>query len=238
MPRDVPAAPLPSFSEFRRRHPNIVSTLVALIVACCVLDGFLMHQRTLYQDETGRLRAGMGEAERQRADAILSSREKRKQMMMDLVKRQAQWSNELHLAISVDSGRMYLERQGAVLREIPIRLGPDRRIGTARDTVHLSIPRGTRTVQAVLSDSDSWQVPGWVYTDRGFTPPPPARRMIMKALGPVGIVLDGGTVIYSLPADGPLGDTAYTMPGSVRARAEDLDAIAPNVTKGMVAYFY
>jgi hypothetical protein len=236
--RDVPVAPPPSFSEFRRRHPNIVVTLIALIVACCTFDGFLVHQRTLYQDETHRLRAGMDEAERQRADAILSSREKRKQMVMDLVKRQARWSNDIHLAISVDSGRMYLERQGAVLREIPIRLGPDRRIGMAPDTVHLAIPRGTRTVQAVLSDSDAWQVPAWVYTDRGFKPPPTAQRMLMKALGPVGIVLDGGTVIYSLPANGPLGDTSYTMPGSVRARSDDLDAIAPNVTKGMVVYFY
>ena len=238
MPRDTPVASRPTFSEFRRRHPNIVLTLIALIVACCAFDGFLMHQRTLYQDETRRLRAGIDEAQRQRADAIHGSQERRKQMVMDLVKRQARWSNDIHLAISVDSGRMYLERQGAVLREIPIRMGPDRRIGVAPDTVHVSIPRGTRTVQAVLSDSDAWQVPAWVYTDRGFKPPATAQRMLIKALGPVGIVLDGGTVIYSLPADGPLGDASYTMPGSVRARAEDLDAIAPNVVKGMVVYFY
>ena len=50
--------------------------------------------------------------------------------------------------------------------------------------------------------------------------------------------IDGGTVIYSLPTNGPLDDSSYTMPGSVRARAEDLDAIVPNVTKGMVVYFY
>lgn len=238
MPRDVPVAIKPAFSDFRRRHPNFIWSLIALIVACCALDGFLMHKRTLYQDETRRYRAGMDESERERTDAILSSREKRKQMMMDLVRRQARWSNDIHLAISVDSGRMYLERQGAVLRAIPIRLGPDRRIGAAPDTVHVAIPRGTRSVEAVLSDSDAWQVPGWVYTDRGLKPPPTAQRMLIKALGPTAIVLDGGTVIYSLPANGPLGDTSYTMPGSVRVKAEDLDAIAPNVAKGMVVYFY
>ncbi len=237
-PRDAPVATAPTFVEFRRRHPHIIWTIVALIVACGALDGFLVSARTRYQDETRRLRAGMDASERERTDAILSSREKRQQMVMDLVKRQARWSNAIHLAISVDSGRMYLERQGALLRTIPIRLGPDRRIGTAPDTVHLKVPRGTHLVQAVLSDSDAWQVPGWVYRDRGFAPPPTAQRMLIKALGPVAIVLDGGTVIYSLPANGPLGDTSYTMPGSVRARADDLDAIAPNVTKGMVVYFY
>jgi hypothetical protein len=242
VPREAPLPPTPTprpgFFEFRRRHPGFVTAIIALIVACCALDGFAMYKRTHYQDETRRLRAGMNEAERQRTDAILSSREKRTQMIVQLIKRQARWSKEIHLAISVDSGRMYLEREGALLREIPIRMGPERRIGTAPDTVHLAIPRGTRSVQAVLSDSDAWQVPAWVYTDRGLKPPPPAQRTLTRALGPSAIVLDGGTVIYSLPTNGPLNDSSYTMPGSVRARSGDLDAIVPNVTKGMVVYFY
>lgn len=237
-PAVAPVPPEPSFSEYRRRHPGFVIAIIALIVACVALDGFAVYKRTRYQDETRRLRAGMDEAERQRTDAILSSREKRVQMMMQLIKRQARWGKEIHLAISVDSGRMYLEREGALLREIPIRIGPERRIGTAPDTVHLAVPRGARTVQAVLSDSDSWQVPDWVYADRGFKQPSAVRRTLTGALGPAAIILDGGTVIYSLPANGPLDDSAYTMPGSVRARAADLDAIVPNVTKGMVVYFY
>ena len=238
VPREPPVPPKPTLSEFRRKHPGLVSAIVLIIIGCCALDGWLVYKRGRYEAETVRLRAGMDEFERQRTDAILSSRSKRLQMVMELIRRQARWGKDIHLAISVDSGRMYLEREGALLRAIPIRMGPERRIGTPPDTVHLAVPRGTRAVQAVLSDSDAWQVPEWVYTDRGLKPPPAAQRTLTKALGPVAIVLDGGTVIYSLPTNGPLDDSSYTMPGSVRARAEDLGAIVPNVTKGMVVYFY
>jgi hypothetical protein len=131
---------------------------------------------------------------------------------------------------------MYLARDGALLREIPIEVGPERRIGTAPDTVHLAIPRGTRSVQTILGASDGWEVPSWVYQDRAV--PVPADRTLKQALGPVAIILDGGTVIYSLPTVGPLNDSSYILPGSIRARAADLQAIAPNLGRGIVVYFY
>jgi hypothetical protein len=53
-----------------------------------------------------------------------------------------------------------------------------------------------------------------------------------------GIVLDGGTVIYSDPHAGPLADTAYVMPGSVRAREADVKAIQANLKPGTSVYFY
>ena len=54
----------------------------------------------------------------------------------------------------------------------------------------------------------------------------------------MAVVLDGGTVLYSMPAAGPLADSAYVLPGSVRVRAEDLEAIMPNVQRGTAVYFY
>jgi hypothetical protein len=45
-------------------------------------------------------------------------------------------------------------------------------------------------------------------------------------------------VIYSLHTVGPLNDSSYILPGSIRARAADLEAIAPNLGRGVVAYFY
>jgi hypothetical protein len=54
----------------------------------------------------------------------------------------------------------------------------------------------------------------------------------------VAILLEGGTVIYSLPEKGPLADPAYVLPGAIRARAEDLQAVVPNVTRGTAVYFY
>jgi hypothetical protein len=61
---------------------------------------------------------------------------------------------------------------------------------------------------------------------------------VKGALGPVAIVLEGGTVIYSMPTAGPLNDSAYVMPGAVRAKAEDLRAVVPNLARGTKVYFF
>ena len=62
--------------------------------------------------------------------------------------------------------------------------------------------------------------------------------MVKGALGDIAFVLSGGTVIYSPPSAGPLNDSTYVLPGSIRASAEDLRAIAPNLKPGTPVYFY
>ena len=131
---------------------------------------------------------------------------------------------------------MYLEREGALLREMPVVVGPEKRVGIAPDTVHLAPPLGVRRVARVLTEADAWEVPSWVYTDRGL--PLPLDRVVPGGLGPVAILLDGGTVIYSLPSSGPLADSSYALPGAVRARAQDLRAVIPNLAPGTRIYFY
>jgi hypothetical protein len=224
------------FGEFLRRHARFAWALGGIIVATLVFDGLVMQRRARYESEIERLQAGMSEFERARTDAILGSHERRFEMMMELLRRQAKGDKEIHLAISVDSSRMFLEREGALLRTIPVEVGPERRIGIAPDTVRLAVPRGTRSVQAILGPDDVWDVPAWVYADRGLTPPEQSR--LAGALGPRAIVLDGGTVIYSIPTAGPLNDSSYILPGSIRASAADLEAIAPNLSSGMAVYFY
>jgi hypothetical protein len=224
------------FGEFLRRHARFTWAVGGLIVLTLIFDGLVLERRARYQSETERLRAGMSDFERARTDAILGSHEQRFGMMMELLRRQAKGDKEIHLAISVDSARMYLEREGALLRTIPVEVGPERRIGIAPDTVRLAVPRGTRSVQAILGPRDVWEIPAWVYTDRGLTAPDHSR--LAGALGPRAIVLDGGTVIYSIPTAGPLNDSSYILPGSIRASAADLDAIAPNLASGMAVYFY
>ena len=155
---------------------------------------------------------------------------------MELLRRQAKIDKEIHLAVAVDSGRMYLERDGALLREMGVEVSPEKRVGTGHDTVHMAAPRGTRTVERILGPTDAWDVPAWVYTDRGV--PNPASTTEVGALGPVAIVLNGGTVIYSLPSVGPLNDSSYVLPGSIRVSAEDLRAVTPILQLGTVVYFY
>ncbi|PYP67001.1 MAG: hypothetical protein DMD26_05995 [Gemmatimonadetes bacterium] len=206
------------------------------LVVLIALDVWLVRKRGRYVDEDARLRESMSALQRQQADAILSNEQNKVRMMIELVRRQAQIDKQLHLAIPVDSGVMYLEQEGALLREMPVQVGPERRVGTPPDTVYMVAPRGTRTVERILGASDAWEVPAWVYTDRKLALP--ASRALKGALGPAAVVLVGGTVIYSLPTVGPLNDSTYVLPGSIRTRAADLQAIAANLKAGMTVYFY
>lgn len=213
--------------------------LVAGAVALAVLlagDAYVLSQRTKYREETVRLRASMTALERQRADQIVSQEHNKLRLALVLLRRQARMERSLHLSISVDSGTMYLEREGALLREMMVEVGPERRVGVAPDTVRLAPPLGVRRLARVLTGADAWEVPVWVYADRGMAEP--SNRMVTGALGPAAVLLDGGTIIYSLPATGPLADSAYLLPGAVRARAEDLRAVIPNLAPGMRIYFY
>lgn len=221
--------------DFRHNYRGFISTLTLAVVAFIALDAWLLARYQRYQRETRELRASMTDVERRRTDEVLAQNENRLKVMVELFKRQAKVDPTLHLSVSLDSSVMYLEREGALLREMPITVGPERRVGTVPDTVHIAAPRGKRTVEAVLGEHDTWDVPAWVYADRGI---PAGETRLPGALGPAAIRLDGGTVIYSLPTVGPLNDSGYVLPGAIRVRANDLKAIVPNLRPGVAVYFY
>jgi hypothetical protein len=221
--------------EFRRSFPGFVATLAIAVALFLAADAWLFTRYRRYVRETAELRGAMTDVERARADALLAQEQNRLKVMVQLFKRQAKLDPALHLSVSLDSAVMYLERDGALLREMPITVGPEKRVGTPPDTLHIAAPRGKRTVERLLDETAAWQVPRWVYVDRGIEPNEAA---LVGALGPAAIALDGGTVIYSLPSVGPLNDSTYVMPGAIRVRASDLKAIAPNLSPGVAVYFY
>jgi hypothetical protein len=225
-----------NFREFARYHRSYLLFHLVLVLALGALAAVVVAKRGRYEREIARLRGGMSEVERERTDLAIASEERRLQVMLALARRQARLDPEIHLAVSVDSGRMYLEREGAVLRQIPVRFGPERRVGTPPDTVVMATARGARKIVQILGADDAWQVPEWVYAERGL--PVPSEREVKGALGSAALVLEGGTVIYSPPTAGPLNDPAYVMPGAVRAAAADIEAILPNLTPGTPVYFY
>lgn len=226
----------PKWSEFRRAYPGILVTMTIAVVIMLAVDAWLVARMVRYGNEVDRLRAGMTSAERNRADLLLETEENKFKVMLELIRRQWQGDKTLNIAISVDSGTMYLGREGAILREMKVEVGPEKTVGTSPDTVRMTPPRGQRTVERIMDGNDVWEVPVWVYTDRGL--PVPEDRKVKGALGPHAIILNGGTVVYSLPSDGPLADSAWVMPGSIRAKAADVKAIAPNLTAGMSVYVY
>jgi hypothetical protein len=216
----------------KRRGRNAVF-LVILLAA--IANAILAARYFRYREETARLRAGMTQAQRERADAVVTAEKHRLRVEWELIRRQARGDKQLHLAVNVDSSRMILERDGIVLREIPVRLGPERFRG-AGDSVITVQALGQRTVQRVLKENDSWEVPRTVFEQRGITVP--ESRRISGALGGDAIVLTDGTVVYSVPESGPLADTSFVLPGSIQVAAADLKALSASIRPGMSVYFY
>jgi hypothetical protein len=242
-PRPEPSSPTPfrerrrpGWREFRRSYPGILITMAIALSGFLAIDVWLLRKRLRYRNEIERLRSEMTGLERSRTDAILARDENRLRLAVELIRRQSKIDKALHLSVTVDSGVMYLEREGAHLREMPIQVGPEKTVGTPPDTVRMAAPRGSRTVERILDENETWEVPAWVYPERGLQAA--QQRAIKGALGPAAIVLSGGTVIYSMPSVGPLNDSAFVLPGSIRARAADLKAILPNLQNGMTVYFY
>jgi len=226
----------PRWRALRDAYPRIVTGLVVGIAVLLLTDLLLACKRVQYGRELGRMRSSMTETERRRVDAIAASEENRLAIAVELARREALGDAELHLAVDAANGVLYLERQGARLREMRIRLGREATVGAPPDAVLLAPPLGKRSVARVVDESYGWAVPEWVFVDRGW--PVPGDRRIPGALGPLAIVLDSGAVVYSRPAVGPLSDVSYVLPGSVRAEAPDLEAIRENLEPGMDVYFH
>ena len=225
----------PRWGEFRGAYPRIVTAMALGLAGLIALDGWLLYKRWQYTRQIAQVRATLSEVDKQRADAIIASSADRTRLQVALVRRDAQLEDDLNLAVSVDKSRLYLQREGAQLREIPVRIGAEKSIGSGPGDVKLAAPRGRFTVAKVVDESYRWRAPVWLMTDRGQ---PAGARDFEGGLGPIAILLSGGAVIYSDPVAGPLKDPAYVMPGAVRASTADLKAMAEVLEVGMPVYFY
>ena len=223
-------------TEPRQAYSRVVVTAALALAALIGLDSWLLYKRWSYLSEIGRLRAAMTGVEGARADALLAATADRYELQLELMRRVAQGEGKLNLAIAADEGRMYLQQEGAQLRSMRVRLGPEYLVGPGPGAIHVVPPRGKRTVLRVVDGTFAWPVPSWVYAQRGLAVPRSGTEV--GALGRVAILLQGGAVIYAMPSAGPLAGTDYVLPGSLRANAADLQAIAESVVPGMPVYFY
>lgn len=135
-----------SWRDFRRTYPGFVRTIAIGLIAMLVIDGWLIAQRLKYDREIERLRGSMTESERQKTDLIVRSEQDKIRMAIALARRQAQIDKKLHLSISLDSAKMYLEREGALLRTISVAFGPEGKVVAGSDSIPVPAPRGERTI--------------------------------------------------------------------------------------------
>ena len=140
------------WNDFRRAYPGFVFVLGIALFAMVAVDGWLLFKRVQYNRDVSQLRAHMTDAERQRTDAIVEAEQNKLRIAIELVKRQSKFDKRLHLNVSIDSSRMYLTREGAVLREMPVQFGPERGVSDTSSAPPAAIPRGERTI-ADLSDT-------------------------------------------------------------------------------------
>ncbi len=207
-----------------------------MLLATLGADAMLWKRRAYYRAETARLRAGMTDMERQRTDAIVAADAEKYAVMLELMRRQADGDEAMHISVNTDSSWMVLERNGTELRRFPVRIGHARRVGVPPDTLQVSVPIGARSIVRLLTSRDRYVLSEWLWADRGL--PIPAQRDSVGWTGPHAIVTNGGTLIYALPDSGPLADSSYVPPGAVRASAADLAAIQASLRAGMKVYFF
>ncbi len=136
--------------EFRRAYPGFVFTLFVGLIAMLAIDGLLIMKRRAYANEVTRLQANMTDQERSRTDAIVEAENNKTRIALELARRQAQIEKTLHISIAVDSGKMYLEREGVVLREMAAAFGPEGKVGP--DSIPVVIPRGEMSVATIGTD--------------------------------------------------------------------------------------
>src|SRR3954463_8004474 len=141
-----------TWREFRRAYPGFVFVLGLGLAAMIAVDAWLFAKRVKYNHDVTTLREHMTAAERERTDVIVQSEQNKLQIAIELAKRQAKFDKKLHLNVSVDSSRMYLTREGALLREMPVQFGPERAASESSASPPAAVPRGERTI-ADLSDT-------------------------------------------------------------------------------------
>lgn len=143
------------WTDFRRSYPGFIFTMAIAVLLMFGIDGWLVYRRVAYATDIDTLRSHMSGAERQRSDAIVATTQNKIKIEVELAKRQAAYDKRLHLNVSVDSARMYLTREGAVLREIPVEFGPERNVTPAGDSLPATVPKGERTVVEITDDGIS-----------------------------------------------------------------------------------
>ena len=137
------------FRDFRQQYPGFLPGILVVLVMLVAIDLLLVQRRANYERQIVELRAGMTDNQRERGDALAEARGQQEKLKLELVRREAKFGKALHLSLDVDSSRLALVQEGAVLRDFPVRLGVERSLGRG-DTVVSSVKRALPFSRATL----------------------------------------------------------------------------------------
>ena len=216
--------------------PRRTLALACALAAMLGVTGWLAWRVKSLQAEAARSRTDAFGTATATADAQMAAQRARLQSILDRVRAEAANDRGLHVSVEVDSTYATLERDGLVLRTMDVDVGPESVVGTAPDTQRLATPRGVRTVTSVVAKGATYELPAWLWRERGLDVP--ASRKLKGAFGLGAAFLEDGTLIYARTTDGPLSDSLYVWPGAIRLTAEDLKAVLPNLKPGVKVYLY
>jgi hypothetical protein len=222
--------PIPRVGRLRKSFPHLAACLALAIAALLLTDLSLFFQRSEFGREEAQLRDSLTQTENRRLHAEEATERNLLARNAALARREAGSSRELHLAIDRGKGLMYLEREGARLRVMPVRLDPQ---GGVDGRPGAEPPAGKRRVLRVLDENSLRDLPQPAVLASGK--PVSGNRALPGALGPLAIMLDDGAVIYAPP---PAGAAADPVPGGIRAETSDLAAVWADLQPGMTVYFY
>ena len=219
------------------RAPSRRTLLLAAAAAVVLLgDAWLLRRVLGFRAEARQARVDTYGATGAAANSEMALQKARLQSVRDRVRADAQADRSLHLSVEVESGTVTLARDGLVLRTMAADLGPESLVGVSPDTQRLAVPLGVRAVQRLVAKGEKFELPAWLYRERGVELP--AERRVKGALGHGAVILEGGTLLYATPVDGPLADSLYIWPGAIRLSVADLKAVLPNLKAGVRVYLY
>ena len=189
--------------DFRRAYPGFVFVLGLGLAAMVAVDGWLLFKRVSYNRDVAQLRAHMTQAERERTDGIVEAEQNKLRIAIELARRQAKFDKKLHLNVSIDSSRMYLTREGALLREMPVQFGPERGASESSDAPPAAVPRGERTIADLSVDKITLDGGATILTSKASqlaadttAIPPGSLRMSLEDLKAIMPNLSAGMKVY------------------------------------------
>jgi len=204
-------------------YPRSASVLAVAIVLALLADLFIIFQQYRFKHEAAELGTAILRAEEQRSELAQQADLDLAQARTLLPRRDALVPVELHLSVDRRQGVMYLIRDRAILREMPVYLGPE----LAARPDDPAPPLKTRRVLRLVEPP----------RDSGVDP----LQQVSNTPGPQSVpalsyALSGGLVLYSLPDTGFSEDDL--PPKGVRLEPGDLAALKEALHPGLRVYFY